>query len=218
MPRLQPSQKRFDSITSLLAIHIRRFPRFEFFFGSRFENLGNGRATIHGFSLGGCHRRARTPTLMLRPNGLAPARHHWFANVPPGVPFATPARESRRALHECHRANQPGHDVQRLSGAQVSAGNLVAARLDREAVSAASFRFSALHETVRPHSQDRQWADTPAISLRARLRCAPCCPCRTSPDASPDHRGVSINGRALPRRARRIPATRTKLWLCGWLA
>lgn len=178
----------------------------------------NGRATIHGFSLGGCHRRARTPTLMLRPNGLAPARHHWFANVPPGVPFATPARESRRALHECHRANQPGHDVQRLSGAQVSAGNLVAARLDREAVSAASFRFSALHETVRPHSQDRQWADTPAISLRARLRCAPCCPCRTSPDASPDHRGVSINGRALPRRARRIPATRTKLWLCGWLA
>jgi len=82
----------------------------------------NGRATIHGFSLGGCHRRARTPTLMLRPNGLAPARHHWFANVPLGVPFATPARESRRALLECHRANPPGHDIQRLSGAQVSAG------------------------------------------------------------------------------------------------
>jgi hypothetical protein len=93
---------------------------------------------------------------MLRPDGLAPARHHWFANVTLGVPFATPARESRRALLECHRANPPGHEVQRLSGAQVSAGNLVAARLDREAVSAASFRFSSLHETVRPHSQDRQ--------------------------------------------------------------
>ena len=115
------------------------------------------RARNHSrFSLGGCHRRARTPSLMLRPNGLAPARHHWFANVPPGVPFATPARESRRALLECHRVNPPGHGVQRLSGAQVSAGNLVAARLDREAVSAASFRFSALHETVRTHSQDRQ--------------------------------------------------------------
>src|ERR1019366_145338 len=51
----------------------------------------------------------------------------------------------------------------------------------------------------------RQWADTSAISLRARLHCSPCCPCRTPPDAPPDGRGVSINGRALPRRARTNP-------------
>jgi hypothetical protein len=51
---------------------------------------------------------------MLRPNGLAPARHPRFAKVPPGVPFASPARESRRALLDCHRANPPGHEVQRL--------------------------------------------------------------------------------------------------------
>ena len=73
---------------------------------------------------------------MLRPNGLAPARHHRFAKVPPGVPFATPARESRRALLECLRANPRGHDVQRFSGAQVSAGNLVATRLEGEMVCA----------------------------------------------------------------------------------
>ena len=178
----------------------------------------NGRATIHGFSLGECPRRARTPSLMLRPNGLAPARHHWFANVPPGVPFATPARESRRALLECHRANPPGHDVQRLSGAQVSAGNLVAARLDREAVSAATFvslRYTK-QSALTPKTGNRL---TPRPSVCAPGCVAPpCCPCRTPPDAPPDHRGVSINGRALPRRARRIPATRTKLWLCGWLA
>jgi hypothetical protein len=54
-------------------------------------------------------------------------------------------------------------------------------------------------------TKNRQWADTTAISLRARLRCSPCCPCRTSPDAPPDGRGVSIDGRALPRRARTNP-------------
>ena len=78
-------------------------------------------------------------------------------------------------------------------------------------VRAASFRSVSapkslpLRETVRPHSKNRQWADTSAISLRARLRCSPCCPCRTSPDAPPDGRGVSINGRALSRRARTNP-------------
>jgi hypothetical protein len=79
------------------------------------RRVQNRRARNHSrFSLGECHRRARTPTLMLRPNGLAPARHRRFAKVPPGVPFASPARESRRALLDCRRANPRGHAVQRL--------------------------------------------------------------------------------------------------------
>jgi hypothetical protein len=74
----------------------------------------DGRAILHGLLLANVTRRARPPSLMLRPDGLAPARHPRFAKVPPGVPFASPARESRRALLDCHRANPPGEDVQRL--------------------------------------------------------------------------------------------------------
>ena len=60
---------------------------------------------------------------MLRPNGLAPARLHRLAKVASGVPFASPARESRRALLDCHRANPPGHDIQRLRRAGDGGGN-----------------------------------------------------------------------------------------------
>ncbi len=40
-------------------------------------------------------------------------------------------------------------------------------------VRAASFHFTALHETVRTHCERRRWADTSSLRLRARLRCAP---------------------------------------------
>ena len=66
---------------------------------------------------------------MLRPDGLAPARHRRFAKVAPGVPFASPARESRRALLDCRRANPPDHDIQRLRRAGDGGGKLAAARL-----------------------------------------------------------------------------------------
>ena len=106
---------------------------------------------------------------------LAPARHRRFANVPPGVPFATPARESRRALLECHRANPTGHDVQRFSGAQVSAGKprrcatrrrkvlCVSRGLADRASGQLSLRSRAallLRETVRPHFALQDLIDT----------------------------------------------------------
>ena len=169
----------------------------------------DGRATIHGFLLANVRRRARPPSLMLAP--FARSHRHAIAGLRKSRPACLSLHPRANHAAPCSNVTVPIHPATTFNGflaRRCRRGNLVAARLDRETVSAASFRFSALHETVRPHSQDRQWADTPAISLRARLRCAPCCPCRTPPDAPPDHRGVSINGRALPRRARRIPATR----------
>ena len=54
----------------------------------------HGRATIHGLLLANVTRRARSAVAHARPFcPLAPARHRRFANVPPGVPFASPARE-----------------------------------------------------------------------------------------------------------------------------
>jgi hypothetical protein len=126
--------------------------------------------------------------------------------LPNGVQ-APPARESGQLSHRCR------------------AGKLYIGKCG-----------SHRRETVRPHSKNRQWADTTAISLRARFALRPCRPCGTHPDAPPDgkcvlpggpcgtHRGVSINGRAQPRRARTNPmlaraarTAKTKLWLCGRL-
>lgn len=43
------------------------------------------------------HATRVPPTLMLRPDGLAPAPRHWFANVLPGVSFARSRANSRLA-------------------------------------------------------------------------------------------------------------------------
>jgi hypothetical protein len=60
-------------------------------------------------------------------------------------------------------------------------------------VRAASFRFAALHETVRPHSKNGNGL-TPRSSGYAPCYVAPpCFPCRTSPDAPLAGRGVSAN-------------------------
>ena len=101
------------------------------------------------------------------------------------------------------REASPGHDI----GNNRESGHFPTAPLRK-------LRF-ADRKTSALTPNYRQWADTSAISLRARLRCHPCCPCRTPPDAAPVGRGVRIDGRALSRRARTNPATRTKLWLCG---
>ena len=161
----------------------------------------NGRATIHGFALGGCHRRARTPSLMLRPNGLAPARHLRFAKVPPGVPFASPARESRRALLDCHRANPPGHDIQRLRragdggensplrgsageiGLRGSRGNLASGQLSPRCRAAGLPRC----ETVRTRGGNLHGCSTP---------------CRQAPRATLCRHGVQTSGFALARLCR----------------
>jgi hypothetical protein len=55
----------------------------------------------------------------------------------------------------------------------------------------------------------RQWADTSSISLRAGHLTANPTPVAVQPPATPpDSRGVSINGRAQPRRARTNPRPR----------
>ena len=127
------------------------------------------------------------------------------------------------------RGNPPGYDVQRFWRAMsaekqtrrcaarvgklldlrpVGAGCRESGQLSLRCspwnfILASAARTGAKQSALTPNH--RQWADTTAISLRARLRCSPCCPCRTSPDAPPDGRGVSINGRAQSRRARTNP-------------
>ena len=148
-------------------------------FSSRFalRRAQNRRARNHSrFSLGECHTPRASAVAHARPLcPLAPARHRRFAKVPPGVPFATHARESRRALLECQRANPRGHDVQRFSGAQVSAGKprRCATRrgnvlcVSRGLVDCASGQLSLrsraallLRETVRPHFALQDLIDT----------------------------------------------------------
>ncbi len=107
---------------------------------------------------------------------------------------AAPSRHLRRATigtvwpaHGLTRqlcARSDGHKLPRQAGNG-------RALPGRNSVSAAIFRphhFAALRFAARKQSaltpNYRQWADTTAISLRARLRCSPCCPCRTSPDAT----------------------------------
>ena len=69
------------------------------------------------------------------------------------------ARGGRRRLSNVFRAIQPcrlANDFRR----GVRRENLVASLLAGETVSAASFRFSALHETVRPHFALQDMIDT----------------------------------------------------------
>jgi len=73
----------------------------------RRDALNNdGRATNHGFLLAKVTRRARSADAHAAADGLAPARHHGFANVPPGVPFATSRAKPRLATLECRAAIQ----------------------------------------------------------------------------------------------------------------
>jgi hypothetical protein len=125
------------------------------------------RATSDGFLLANVTRRARPPTLMLRPDGLAPARHHGLSKVPLGVPFATSRADSRLATLECRAAIHPATTFNgfgarcrrksKLAAARLDGENVCALRAGLRIVSAASFRFVASHprETVRPHSATR---------------------------------------------------------------
>lgn len=68
-------------------------------------------------------------------------------------------------------------------------------------VSAASFRFAALHETVRPHSKNGNGLTPRSSGYAPGCVAPPCFPCRTSPDAPLAGRGVSAN-RARARATR----------------
>ena len=171
----------------------------------------DGRAILHGFLLANVTRRARPPSLMLRPDGLAPARLHRLANVPPGVPFASPARESRRALLDCHRANPPGHDIQRLRRAGDGGGNFSSEncgcrpRLPRERAAFAPLPRRWLAPVRNcPHAQGEiaKMLDTlPPSSARYARR-----------------HGVQTSGFALARLCRGKLCRVNSTWLCGRLA
>jgi hypothetical protein len=92
---------------------------------------------------------------------------------------ATPTTSGRDAPHIAQdkakgREAPPGQDI----GNNRESGHFPTAPLRK-------LRF-ADRKTSALTPKYRQWADTSAISLRARLRCRPCCPCRTPPDAPPD--------------------------------
>ena len=112
------------------------------------------------------HAARVPPTLMLRPDGLAPARHHRFANVPPGVPFATSRANSRLATLECHRCISRDHNVQRYWRAMPAEKQTrrCAARVGKRASGRLSLRCRAcrLHriETVRTHFALQDLIDT----------------------------------------------------------
>ena len=193
----------------------------------------DGRATNHGLSLGECHTprafRRRSCSPPLPPRTGTPSL---VCECPARRAFRYIAREFTACHARMSRGNPPGYDVQRFWRAMsaekqtrrcaarvgklldlrpVGAGCRESGQLSLRCspwnfILASAARTGAKQSALTPNH--RQWADTTAISLRARLRCSPCCPCRTSPDAPPDGRGVSIDGRAQTRRARTNPRPR----------
>jgi len=91
--------------------------------------------------------------------GLTALHRHAITGLRTSRPACLSLHPRANHAAPCSNVTVPIHPATTFNGClarRCRRGNLVAARLDREAVSAASFRFSALHETVRPHSQARQ--------------------------------------------------------------
>jgi hypothetical protein len=89
-----------------------------------------GAQPITVYLLANVTRRARSADAHARPLcPLAPARHHWFANVPLGVPFAISRANSRLATLECHAAIHPATTFNGFGARCRRKSKLAAARL-----------------------------------------------------------------------------------------
>jgi hypothetical protein len=128
-------------------------------------------------------------------NPAAPSRSWRRAKHRHGLARARPDSPALRPLHSATRTALQATRTFRCIPTVANCRD----RRERRALPRWKFResgqlsFRCATRNSPPSLQKRQWADTSFIRLRAVLRCAPCFPCRTSPDAPLAGRGVSTN-------------------------